>query len=758
MLDIEILPIYINLSDKTPDKFISLNQLTNMAQNPRIGAKLQSKLLTPYKANDKTKKTALESLYYIVVVDHDHDNLSYKDIKEVYDLYNIAYLAYTTSRHKQEKLGNRWKVIIPLLSPVEYNIWIKYAAGATLKVKGDPVQFRAQQVFFVPNKITDNSPYEFIIEIDKPFLNLSDNKHSFVIDCLNFYTQEETKKEQKETFAQPKIYTGSNGTIIEKVNQYFSLAVVLTERGYIKKGTRFLSPNSQSGIPGVSMLPENRCYSHHGAADPLSNLNNDGKSLDCFDVLCILDYGGSVKKAIKSLANKVDPEGQKNRQTEYMQEKKSKLERPINIQIIERKDIEQDDDESLKISKLILNPGGLISEGMEALNTLDTPNIPQYNFPLIISLIARALVGKISYSNVWPNFYHVKIGGTGTGKTDSDSRIREAMENFDFKEFFGPDDFSSGPALLKALQNNSQCIINLDEISYLFKRIGKNDPITAGKIEVLLQLYTRCGRSYSKPYADFKKNIIILKPCLIIIGNTTTDIFDNILPEDFTSGLIQRFTFWHYAGKMLHRKPTSNNINQKLDNFLKELLKIFLYESSNSTLAEVMNSTVKLDIDNSGYNRLNDFSRFVIDTANRENNEGKVGIISRKYYECIKYALVHWASKNFDFVRPLQLDDIDYGINVANLVGDWKLNVLFEKIKTGDFHKICDIFKQGIALVIKNKKKPTGKMIADRKRIIKNLKPHEFRDVVQSLAGRKEIFIDESGPSTQYFLTKDLTD
>ena len=56
MLDIEILPIYINLSDKTPDKFISLNQLTNMAQNPRIGAKLQSKLLTPYKANDKTKK------------------------------------------------------------------------------------------------------------------------------------------------------------------------------------------------------------------------------------------------------------------------------------------------------------------------------------------------------------------------------------------------------------------------------------------------------------------------------------------------------------------------------------------------------------------------------------------------------------------------------------------------------------------------------------------------------------------------------
>ena len=38
------------------DEFISLNQLTNMAQNPRIGAKLQSKLLTPYKANDKTKK------------------------------------------------------------------------------------------------------------------------------------------------------------------------------------------------------------------------------------------------------------------------------------------------------------------------------------------------------------------------------------------------------------------------------------------------------------------------------------------------------------------------------------------------------------------------------------------------------------------------------------------------------------------------------------------------------------------------------
>jgi hypothetical protein len=57
-----------------------------------------------------------------------------------------------------------------------------------------------------------------------------------------------------------------------------------------------------------------RVYSHHGASDPLSNLNHNGHALDVVDVIAALDHGGDIKRAVAALAPLVDAEGQRERQ------------------------------------------------------------------------------------------------------------------------------------------------------------------------------------------------------------------------------------------------------------------------------------------------------------------------------------------------------------------------------------------------------------------------------------------------------------
>ena len=322
----ENFPFYPSITDKRPAKTLNLSCLVQMVKNPRIGAKETAPLVTPYFAQGKTKDIALEAPYHAIVVDHDHDDMTREGIQGIYDQYGIAYIAFTTSSHQQTGKGNRWKVIIFLARPVGHSEWYEIAQGAMLKVNADPAQARSQQGFYAPNILDENAVYEFINRTDQLFIDLSDTHHGFVSDCFNAYTQAEAIKDAQAVAAtpMPRLNGNTHGSIIEQVNQAYNMADVLMGHGYQIKGRKYLSPHSESGMPGVYILDGGRCYSHHGAADPLSNINNGGHSLDVFDVLCILDYGGDVSRAVKELASMVDAAGNKARQREFMEAEEKK--------------------------------------------------------------------------------------------------------------------------------------------------------------------------------------------------------------------------------------------------------------------------------------------------------------------------------------------------------------------------------------------------------------------------------------------------
>ena len=326
-----VFPYYESHRDPEPAKFISLDDLASGVTfgGPSVGPKENAPLITPFKANGKTKDVASVSDFYALVIDHDDDDKSRDEISAVYDPFGIAYFAFTSANHEQKKcgvIGKRWKVVIPLADLLPFDEYIELAQGAALHLQSDKAQSRATQGFYAPNILTPDAPFDCIDATDRPLLKPSDTTSAFVGACLTAYKLDQEAKQAKAKRATPKprpTVTGEQAGIIGKVlDAYSDIGAIIEQYDYKRAGSRWRCPNSTSGIPGVVRLTgddgKERIYSHHGEADPLSNLNNDGHALDVFDVLVALEYGGDFSRAVCELAKDLDPEGQKQRQRDHM--------------------------------------------------------------------------------------------------------------------------------------------------------------------------------------------------------------------------------------------------------------------------------------------------------------------------------------------------------------------------------------------------------------------------------------------------------
>jgi putative DNA primase/helicase len=92
---------------------------------------------------------------------------------------------------------------------------------------------------------------------------------------------------------------GAGPNVIAAFNQVHPIEGLLEAHGYTRRGKRWISPTSSSGLAGVTIL-DGRVYSHH-AGDPLA----DDHAHDAFDLFRILDHGGDTRSAIKAAAEEL---------------------------------------------------------------------------------------------------------------------------------------------------------------------------------------------------------------------------------------------------------------------------------------------------------------------------------------------------------------------------------------------------------------------------------------------------------------------
>lgn len=132
----------------------------------------------------------------------------------------------------------------------------------------------------------------------------------------------------KDTKATKRNYAPkSDGVnVIDEYRKANPLEQALERYGYKKKGKRYLSPHSSTGIAGVHVLPDGeRCYIFHGS-DPLGG-EESGKPVNSFDLFCYYDHNDDCSAAVKAAAEELGikreprpipsmPEQQKSQQAE----------------------------------------------------------------------------------------------------------------------------------------------------------------------------------------------------------------------------------------------------------------------------------------------------------------------------------------------------------------------------------------------------------------------------------------------------------
>ena len=100
----------------------------------------------------------------------------------------------------------------------------------------------------------------------------------------------------------PQPRSDNQSSPIEAFNDAHDLRMTLERYGYTRKGkTRYLSPHTTTGLPGVVMFPDDRrCFIHH-ASDPLCS-DDSGQPVNPFDLYCYYEHGNDAGRAVKAAA------------------------------------------------------------------------------------------------------------------------------------------------------------------------------------------------------------------------------------------------------------------------------------------------------------------------------------------------------------------------------------------------------------------------------------------------------------------------
>ncbi|WP_293750327.1 hypothetical protein [uncultured Paraglaciecola sp.] len=572
-LNEKVIPIYKTIENTSTNTFVSFADLAEMARNPTVGIKDNASALTPYKANAKTKATAQKSLFYSLVQDHDDDDQTKQEIKTTYDRRDLAYLAFTSSTHelpKHEVIGKRWKVVIPLEQPIDFERYAMIAQGLTELHKSDKAQSRLQQVFFAPNKVSETASYEYIDELEsRPLINALDDNNPLIRDALRAFHDAQKKEVILTKAAKPKPKpraANADNSIINLVCDSYDLRAVLESEGNRKIGLKYLSPHSSSGKAGIVILMgddgKERCYSHHGEADPLSSLNNNGHALDVFDVICILGFNGDVGKCVAHYANELDPDGQKSRQKEHMEQKDKVSVDDFEVLAVEAK---KDTNNVFTLpdypQELLNLPYQLGELQVFILNRMTYPSVATAGFTALTTLTAFAQTNITikSRDGLGLNEYYMILAPTGFGKEDLrkpaeilDRKSNEAaLSNHlsgilinDSSVRFRHSAPASTQGIHQILEGNRSVFFLSDEFAE-WLRLSHKDLTKQAALGYLMQAYSKALSVIEPGHAVTTKYEPVENPRLSILATSTAEaMFETMTREQADSGAYNRWNMF----------------------------------------------------------------------------------------------------------------------------------------------------------------------------------------------------------------------
>lgn len=291
-----------NKIDPRPYIRVTREAIENMAENPPDVPKEQAQwviLSTEASRKHETQRTL--GKFGGAWLDIDQNPWGFKHVVETVRsiLPGCSFCAYTTKGATQENQKCRVMFFYSEPCPGEIHILIEKILNDRLEMAGilpDRKSEAAGQICFLPNR---GDYYRAHIEkgVDLNWADVfsseieAEKQRAQTEEVARIRRIEESKRRTVE-----RLVTGQLSPI-QAYNETHDIEDVLAHYGYRRIGRRYLSPNSASGSPGVS-VEDGRWVSSHE-----SDRSTIGVSGDAFDLYTFYEHGGNEVSAIKAVAD-----------------------------------------------------------------------------------------------------------------------------------------------------------------------------------------------------------------------------------------------------------------------------------------------------------------------------------------------------------------------------------------------------------------------------------------------------------------------
>lgn len=291
-------------NERDPKQYTSttLDQIRAMLENPPVVQKDQAQWAIFSTLASRVHSEQRENgRFYALWADID-DN-SAQNAEQVFNLLHIllpGFVAYT-SRSATEQ-NQKLRILVPLTEPVTGSDFVRLQKVLNDKLENagvmpDRVTERAGQVCYLPNKgrfwCWDEKQGAF-----DPTLWADDLAELIRQEKAETEAKEQRQEQARQKAAQ-RMASGCQSPI-DAYNETYPLDLTLSMFGYTKRGKKWLSPNSESGVPGVTISADGRkWFSQHGSDSAIGQQTETGTMGDSFDLFVYYQHGSDRDAAIR---------------------------------------------------------------------------------------------------------------------------------------------------------------------------------------------------------------------------------------------------------------------------------------------------------------------------------------------------------------------------------------------------------------------------------------------------------------------------
>lgn len=300
--------------------YLSWSELVEKVINPPVPksidrAKCESEIIAAHDASDKRKVTAIEhDSFTLLRLDLDDTALSINQVTEsIYNMGFKSFIVHTTASHKPEQGEYRYRVYIELLAPLNFEQWSAITIHLSRKFNADECIARPQQITYLPY-LQDGYERLFVNE-GGAFDAL--NSEMLALSLVEQQAEREELEKHTAKITEPKPInenlSGGRLSLIDLFNKTQPIDEMLTQLGAKKKGGKWLSPETTSGIAGgytfISNETGNELYYSWSESE---RAMLGGKPVNAFKLYCLTEgvpaneiHSDVITPAIKEVMNKI---------------------------------------------------------------------------------------------------------------------------------------------------------------------------------------------------------------------------------------------------------------------------------------------------------------------------------------------------------------------------------------------------------------------------------------------------------------------